>query len=115
MGFVTLGAYDAAQRVGVTRGLVVSAVDADSPAGRAGLKPWVLDEAGHLKAMGDILLGYQGLAIESAGQFMAMLEWEPPKDEIVFDVLRDGQIIKVVLNLKKAKAEEKPKPLPAIV
>jgi S1-C subfamily serine protease len=57
--------------------------------------------------MGDVLLGYQGRVIESVGQFMAMLEVEPPKDEIVFDVLRDGQIIKVTLNLKKPKAGEK--------
>jgi hypothetical protein len=64
--------------------------------------------------MGDILLRYQGQVIESAGQFMAMLEFLAvagmSKDEVVFDVLREGHLIKVVLNLKKPKAEEKGKP-----
>jgi S1-C subfamily serine protease len=111
MGFEAFSAADAQHFFGVTRGLVVKEVVADSPAGRAGLRPWTVDATGHVKAMGDILLGYQGNAIESAGQFMAMLEFEieakSPKDEVVFDVLRDGKIIKVVLNLKKAT--EKPK------
>lgn len=107
MGFVTMGPYDAQRTFGITRGIVVTGVDPDSPAARAGLRPLVVDETGQLKAMGDIILGYQGRATESAGQFMALLEWMPPQDEVVFDVLRDGQIIQVVLNLKKAKPKEK--------
>ncbi len=107
MGFVTLSPYVAETLFGLKRGLVVSVVDPDSPASRAGLRPLVLDkETGVVKTMGDILLGYQDLAIESAGQFMAMLEWKPPKEEVIFDVLREGKIIKVVLTLKKAKAGE---------
>jgi S1-C subfamily serine protease len=113
MGFVTMGPYDAQRTFGIARGIVVTGVDPDTPAARAGLRPLVVDEAGQLKAMGDIILGYQGRATESAGQFMALLEWMPPKDEVVFDVLRDGQIIKVVLTLKKAKAGEKEKTQPA--
>ena len=58
-----------------------------------------------IKALGDILLAYQGRVIESTGQFAAMLELEPPADEVVFDVLRDGKIIKVVLNLKQGKVQ----------
>jgi S1-C subfamily serine protease len=113
MGFVTMGPYDAQRNFGITRGLVVTGVDADSPASRAGLRPLVVDEAGQLMAMGDIILGYQGRATESAGQFLALLEWMPPKEEVIFDVLRDGQIIKVVLSLKKPKAGEKEKVQPA--
>ncbi len=54
--------------------------------------------------MGDILLAYQGRVIENEGQFLAMLELEPPADEVVFDVLREGQVIKVTLRLKGSKA-----------
>jgi len=64
-----------------------------------------LDSAGTLVALGDIILSYQGRLIESEGQFQAMLELEPPKDEIVFDVLREGRMIKVTLNLKATKAK----------
>jgi len=103
MGFVTLGAYDAQRFFGITRGVVVKEVDADSPAGRAGLHPLELDAAGHVKVMGDVLLGYQGRVIENEGQLLAMLELEPPAEEVVFDVLRDGQVIKVPLRLKGQK------------
>jgi S1-C subfamily serine protease len=104
MGFEVFPTGQALHYFGVTRGLVVKGVDADSPASRAGLRPVELDEAGRLRTMGDILLGYQGRAIESEGQFMAMLEVEPPKDIIELDVLRDGKVIKVTLSLKKSKA-----------
>jgi S1-C subfamily serine protease len=112
MGFQVLSAYDA-QQIGIASGLVVSDVEADTPAQRAGLRPLTRDASGRI-IMGDILLRYQGQVIESAGQFMAMLEFLAvagmSKDEVVFDVLREGHLIKVVLNLKKPKAEEKGKP-----
>ena len=117
MGFTIMSAYDA-QRIGIAHGLVVQDVEADSPAGRAGLRPLTRDASGRI-VIGDLLLGYQGKKLESAGQFLAMLEYLAvnglSRDEVVFDVLREGHLIKVVLNLKKPKAEEKGKaPTPAI-
>jgi hypothetical protein len=38
-----------------------------------------------------------------------------PKDEVVFTVLRDGQMIDVVLSFRKAKAGEQEKPLPTSI
>jgi S1-C subfamily serine protease len=114
MGFVGMPAFEAQQNFGITRGLVVAEVDANTPASRAGLRPLQRDSKGRITALGDILLAYQGKVIESAGQFMAMLEFLAvagmSQDEVVFDVLREGQIIKVVLDLKKPKVEEKGKP-----
>ena len=115
MGFVTMGAYEAQRTFGITRGVLVTEVEAGSPASRAGIRPLQVDAEGHIKIMGDILLGYQGRVIESEGQLLAMLEVEPPANEVVFDVLRDGKVIKVVLNLKPGKAEGKPRPTPAII
>lgn len=109
MGFTTMGPYEAQQAFGITRGLVVTVVDPDTPAARAGLRPLQVDEAGRLKAMGDIVLGYQGRAVESAGQFLALLEWMPPKDQVVLDVLRDGKITQVTLTMGKAKVRAKEK------
>ena len=105
MGFEALNASVALQLFGVQRGLVLSEVLPDSPAGRAGLRPLQPDEKGGVKTLGDILLAYQGRLIESNGQLAAMLELEPPADEVVFDVLREGQVIKVVLNLKQGKVQ----------
>ncbi len=105
MGFTTMNDAVALQTFGVQRGVVVWVVTADSPASRAGIRPLQQDDKGVIKALGDILLAYQGRVIESTGQFAAMLELEPPADEVVFDVLRDGKIIKVVLNLKPEKVQ----------
>jgi S1-C subfamily serine protease len=110
MGFEVFPSAEALQYFGVSRGLVVKDVAADSPAARAGIRAVEMDTAGRIRSMGDVLLGYQGRVIEGVGQFMAMLEVEPPKEEIVFDVLRDGQIIKVVLSLKNARTLDKAKP-----
>jgi S1-C subfamily serine protease len=104
MGFETLNAAIAHQTFGVQRGLVISEVTPDSPAGRAGLRPMQLNEKGEVKALGDILLAYQGRLIETNGQLAAMLELEPPADVVVLDVLRDGEVIKVTLRLKGEKA-----------
>jgi S1-C subfamily serine protease len=111
MGFSTLSPFDAEQGFGIKRGLVVSEVEAGTPAARAGLRPLKVDKTGQLIAMGDILLAYQGEPLISAGQFkaflefLAMVEAEQPTEEVVFDVLREGQVIKVVLNLKKDKVQ----------
>lgn len=108
MGFETLNAAVALQQFGVQQGLVVSLVLADSPAGRAGIRPLKVDAAGTILGLGDILTHYQGRPIESNGQLMAMLELEPPGDEVVFDVLREGASIKVTLKLT-AQEPLKPK------
>jgi S1-C subfamily serine protease len=110
MGFEVFPSAEALQYFGVAHGLVLKDVAADSPAARAGLRAVELDAAGRIRSMGDVLLGYQGRVIEGVGQFMAMLEVESPKEEIVFDVLREGQIIQVVLSLKNAKTLDKSKP-----
>jgi S1-C subfamily serine protease len=103
MGFVALDAYRAQQLFGITRGLVVGQVDPDTPAARAGMRGLVLDDKGEIKGLGDVILGYQGRAVENEGQLMAMLEVEPPKDQVVLDVLRDGKVIQLKLDLKARK------------
>ena len=107
MGFETLNAAVALQSFGIQRGLVVSMVEPDTPAGRAGLIPLKVDPQGTILGLGDVLVAYQGVPIESNGQLMAMLELEPPEELVVFDVLRDGKTIQVTLNLRKGR-----KPLP---
>ncbi len=105
MGFNTMNAAVAQRTFGIKRGLVVWEVTPGSPASEAGLRPLEMDEKGGIKALGDILLAYEGLPILSNGQLAALLELEPSGDQVVFDVLREGQVIKVVLNLRKGKAQ----------
>ncbi len=100
MGFTVFSAYDAMQ-VGVNRGLVVDTVDPDTPAARAGLRGVQRDARGNLIQLGDIVLAYQGQPIKDEGQLAALLEAERSKnDEVVLDVLRDGKVIQLKLDLK---------------
>ena len=59
----------------------------------------------------------RGEPLTSAGQFkallevLAMVETDQPAEQVVFDVLREGQVIKVVLDLRKP-AGDKPSKVP---
>ena len=121
MGFSTLTPFDADRAFGIKQGLVVDGVDPGTPAARAGLKPLQVDKAGQPIAMGDILLAFEGVPLTGAGQFKALLELltmvqtgQPP-EQVVFDVLRDGQVVKVVLDLRKPSGDKSSKvPLDSI-
>jgi len=121
MGFTTLTPFEAEQSFGIKQGLVVTGVDPGTPAARAGLRPLQVDRTGQLIAMGDILLVFEGVPLTGAGQFKALLEWltmvqtgQPP-EQVVFDVLRDGQVIKVVLDLREPAAAKPLKAQPASI
>ena len=81
-----------------------------TPAAEGGLRGVTTDAKGNVTGIGDILLGYQGGLIENHGQFAARLELQPPDDEVVFDVLREGKMIQVTLHLNPAGAKPKAKP-----
>ena len=102
MGFTVFSAYDAMQ-MGVRQGLVVDQVDPGTPADRAGLQGVKRDAQGQVVQLGDVILAYQGLPLKDEGQLAALLEVAPPSNDVVFDVLRGGQVVKVHLELKKLK------------
>ncbi|MBL0312112.1 MAG: trypsin-like peptidase domain-containing protein [Holophagaceae bacterium] len=109
LGFTALiPAY--ARAMGVTQGVMVSDVEADSPAARAGLRPLRLDREGHVVAPGDILLTYQGTAIQNGVQLFDLLEVEPPKGAVVFDVLREGKLGKITMHVDPPKEPKKERP-----
>ncbi len=99
MGFKVLDPFEAMQ-AGINRGLVVDEVEPNSPAQRAGLRGVQRDAQGNLLRLGDIILAYQGQALKDEGQLAALLEVVQPRDEVVFDVLRDGKVIQLRLDLK---------------
>jgi S1-C subfamily serine protease len=99
MGFKVFGPFEAMQ-AGISRGLVVDEVEPNSPAQRAGLRGVQRDTQGNLLRLGDIILAYQGQALKDEGQLAALLEVVQPRDEVVFDVLRDGKVIQLRLDLK---------------
>ena len=109
LGFTALiPAY--ARALGVTQGVMVSDVEPGSPAAQAGLRPLRLDREGHVVAPGDILLTYQGTPIQNGVQLFDLLEVEPPKGAVVFDVLRDGKVGKIILHVEPPKELKKENP-----
>ena len=99
LGFTALiPAY--ARALGVTQGVMVSDVEADSPAALAGLRPLRLNSEGHVVALGDILLTYQGTPIQNGVQLFDLLEVEPPKGAMVFEVMRDGKVGKITMRVE---------------
>ena len=106
LGFTALiPAY--ARAMGVTQGVMVSDVEAGSPAALAGLRPLQLDREGRVVAPGDVLLTYQGTPILNGVQLFDLLEVEPPKGAVVFEVQRDGKVGKITMNVEPRKGPKK--------
>ncbi len=99
-----------AQRLGVNRGVMVALVDADGPAARAGLRPLQLDAEGHPTVLGDILISYNGTPIINGVQLFDLLEVDPPKGPVVFEVVRDGRVEKITLEVNRGKDSKGKKP-----
>jgi len=97
-----------AQKLGIQRGVVVREVDAGGPAALAGLRPLKNDAAGK-SVVGDVIVGYQGQRVDSPLQLWSMLEQDPLGTTLVFDVVREGKLIKVTIKPGKVKVRtEKP-------
>lgn len=73
------------------RGVEVTEVDQDAPAGKAGLKEH------------DVILGFNGTAVESAEQFKRLMRETPAGRTVTLDISRDGQ----PQNLKVQLADRK--------
>lgn len=69
------------------RGAEITAVDSDAPAGKAGLKQQ------------DVILSYNGTAIESVEQLRRLLRETPPGRTVSLGVSRDGQPLNFKVQL----------------
>lgn len=61
------------------RGVEVTQVDQDAPAGKAGIKDH------------DVIVGFSGTPVESAEQFKRLMRETPPGRTVALDVIREGQ------------------------
>ena len=95
-----------AARIGIKEGLLVLEVLKGSPADKAGLQPTRLLPDGTGYQLGDVLLKYRGKRIENDLWLLEQLELEKPDAPLEFDVLRQGRVVKVVIQRDKdAKAK----------
>ncbi len=71
-------------------GALVSQVEPDAPAGRAGLK------------VGDVITGVDGKNVDSAGQLQVMVGEQRPGTKISLNVWREGKSVTVPVTLESA-------------
>jgi hypothetical protein len=69
------------------RGVEVTEVDQDAPAGKAGLKEH------------DVILGFNGTAVQSDEQFKRLMRETPAGRTVTLDISRDGQPLTVKVQL----------------
>ncbi|MBI4913658.1 MAG: trypsin-like peptidase domain-containing protein [Acidobacteria bacterium] len=94
---VTTANSAVAATIGIKEGLLITEVEAGSPAERAGLRPVRQDPTGQI-VDGDILLRFNGKKIESEFWLFDQLELESPDAPLAFDVLRQGKIVQVLVR-----------------
>lgn len=110
LGFSAIPSNLAAM-LGVTKGIVVGGVATGSIAERAGLRGWKLKEGATVPDVGDVIVGFQGRAIENEVQLLDLLELEPAGAQLVFDVIRAGVRIRITMrpgDVIPAKASDAP-------
>ena len=73
------------------RGALVKSVDSDTPAEKAGLKE------------GDVILRYQGEAVQGAAQLARLVRETPPGRTVSLEVSRGGAIHKLSATLEEGK------------
>src|SRR5438270_10202569 len=81
------------------RGVVITMVDQDAPAGKAGLKEH------------DVILEFNGTAVESEEQLRRLIRETPPGRTITLGISRDGSPLKINVQLadhSKVVAESVP-------
>ncbi len=77
-------------------GALISQVDADSPAGKAGVK------------VGDIITELNGKKMENSGQLQAAISTQRPGDKVTLGIFRDGKTLSLPVTLESInkKSEE---------
>jgi S1-C subfamily serine protease len=79
---------------GAPKGVLVDGVSAETSAADAGI------------AKGDVIVAWNGEALDGAGPMMAKLRGHKPGDVVKVKVWRDGKELELEVTLKAAKPKE---------
>jgi S1-C subfamily serine protease len=96
---ITLVAGQTARRLGVDKGIIISKVQPDSAAAKAGLRGISRDMDGNLQ-LGDVVIAVDGKAVNNARDLNAALDPHQVGDTITLAIIRDDkqQDVKVTLE-----------------
>ena len=89
----------------VDHGVYVTQVMSGSPANIEGLVASGLADRGRPAKGGDIIVAVDGTPVTSVSSLIALLNLHLPGDEVTLSVVRDGETIKVTLNLGEWPAD----------
>ena len=104
LGFQVFAAATA-RALGFPKGLLVDAIEAEGPADKAGMRGTgrnpagrvVLTPEGRLAAPGDVIVGYNGVGVDTEVELADLLAFHPKGQPVVLDILREGKPMKLTL------------------
>ncbi|EQC48376.1 trypsin [Bacteriovorax sp. BSW11_IV] len=85
-------------RFGIKKGIVITYVDEDGPAGKAGMKGMTRDEYGR-PYVGDILVKVDGKEVNNFDEIYNVLENYKVGDEVEIEYIRDDKVKKTKMKL----------------
>jgi S1-C subfamily serine protease len=86
------------QTLKLPEGVAIVGVLKDSPAQKAGLKPFMRAQDGNL-ILGDIIVGLDGKPVTSLDDLLSLLEQRQPGETVSIALLRDGQKVEQQITL----------------
>lgn len=107
--------------LGIKHGLAVNDVTPGGFADAAGLKAWSIgipsgpDATPQVHAIGDVILGFQGKPLFNHLHLFVEMEVQPKGEAFELDVLRNGAIVKVIIDPWHGPKKEAPKPKKTVV
>ena len=92
---------DLAQRLdlNVERGVYVTGVTEDSPAGDAGLVESGTGSRGAPASGGDVITAVDGVSVDNTAELIAELNASRPQDQVTLTVVRDGETLEIQVTL----------------
>jgi serine protease Do len=80
--------------LGITEGIVVTAVFPDSPAERAGLRPFR-----SIASSGDVITAVDGVIVTDVEEMVGLFNSARPGDTTTLTIFRDGQSLEITATL----------------
>ena len=109
LGFTAIS-NQLAGMLGITKGVVVGGVAAGGVADRAGLKGWKINEGDTVPTLGDVIVGFQGRPVDNEVQLLDLLGLEGPDAPLFFEILRNGERLKLTLHPEQTVPAPSPAP-----
>jgi S1-C subfamily serine protease len=95
---------DAVRELPNEKGLLILQLTTKGPADKGGLRgPSIVRDRGVIRrdvSAADIIVAVEGVPVKKVDDYTAIIDERVPGDRVVFDILRDGKIVKVSITLE---------------